>query len=99
MIGAENPAVKLFSRLHKVDYYANIFYICLIDMKRRTIAVTLIFLAPVLLAAADTYQKPPKDVMEILNSPTTPVLSIGPTHAYAMQGSPVRYPPLAEIGR
>jgi len=65
-------------------------------MKCRIIAVSL-WLAPISLVAADTYQKPPKEVMEILNSPTTPVLSISPAHAYAMQGSPVRYPPLAEL--
>jgi dipeptidyl aminopeptidase/acylaminoacyl peptidase len=51
----------------------------------------------VLLWAADTWQKPPKEVLEVLNSPTTPVLSLSPTHAYAMQGSPVRYPQLAEL--
>jgi dipeptidyl aminopeptidase/acylaminoacyl peptidase len=50
-----------------------------------------------LLPAADTWQKPPKEVMDILNSPTTPVLSVSPAHNYAIQGSPVRYPPLAEL--
>lgn len=46
---------------------------------------------------ADTYQKPPKEVMDILNSPPTPVLAISPNHAYAIQGSPVRYPPISEL--
>jgi len=66
-------------------------------MKLRITAVSLLFCAPLLLVAADTYRQPPKEVMEILNSPSTPTLSISPTHAYAMQGSPVRYPPLAEL--
>jgi len=66
-------------------------------MKHCTIASCLFFCAPALLAAADTYQKPPKEVMDILNAPSTPVLSISPTHTYAMQGSPVRYPPIAEL--
>ncbi len=35
--------------------------------------------------------------MDILNSPTTPTLSLSPSRAYAMQGSPVRYPPIAEL--
>jgi dipeptidyl aminopeptidase/acylaminoacyl peptidase len=46
---------------------------------------------------ADTYQKPPKEIMDILNAPTTPTLSLSPSRAYAMQGSPVRYPPIAEL--
>ena len=35
--------------------------------------------------------------MDILNAPTTPTLSLSPSRAYAMQGSPVRYPPIAEL--
>jgi dipeptidyl aminopeptidase/acylaminoacyl peptidase len=50
-----------------------------------------------LLFGAETYQKPPKAVEDILNSPTTPTLSLSPNHAYALQGSPVRYPPIAEL--
>src|SRR5580700_10173308 len=56
-----------------------------------TISTTL------LLFGAETYQKPPKAVEDILNSPTTPTLSLSPNHAYALQGSPVRYPPIAEL--
>lgn len=53
--------------------------------------------ANLLLFAADTYQKPPKAVEDILNSPTTPTLLMSPNRAYALQGSPVRYPPIAEL--
>src|ERR1700761_3513446 len=53
--------------------------------------------ANLLLLAADTYQKPPKAIEDILNSPTTPTLSLSPNRAYALQGSPVRYPPIAEL--
>ena len=35
--------------------------------------------------------------MDILNSPATPTLSLSPTGAYAIQGRPVRYPPIAEL--
>jgi dipeptidyl aminopeptidase/acylaminoacyl peptidase len=66
-------------------------------MKLRVLAASLLFCAPLLLSAADTYQKPPKEVMDILNSPSTPTLSISPTHTYAIEGSPVRYPPIAEL--
>jgi dipeptidyl aminopeptidase/acylaminoacyl peptidase len=46
---------------------------------------------------ADGYQKPPQAVMDILNAPSTPTLTLNPTNTYAMQGSPVRYPPIAEL--
>src|SRR5580658_5670237 len=57
----------------------------------------LLIPASLLSFGADTYQKPPKEIMDILNSPTTPTLSLSPSRAYAMQGSPVRYPPIAEL--
>ena len=46
---------------------------------------------------ADGYQKPPQAVLDILNSPSTPTLTLNPTNTYAMQGAPVRYPPIAEL--
>src|SRR5580700_3027025 len=46
---------------------------------------------------ADGYQKPPQVIMDILNSPATPTLTLNPTNTYAMQGAPVRYPPIAEL--
>src|ERR1700688_1870256 len=60
-------------------------------------AFCVITSATVILFAAETYQKPPKAIEDILNSPTTPTLSLSPNHAYAIQGSPVRYPPIAEL--
>ncbi len=76
---------------------ATVYIDCYV-MKHRTIALALPLFAAAMLPAADiAYQKPPKEVMEVLNSATTPVLSISPTHTYALQGSPVRYPPLAEL--
>src|ERR1700693_1402025 len=66
-------------------------------MTPRMRSASFLLLAPVLIAAADSYQKPPKEVLDILNSPTTPTLSISPTHAYPMQGSPFRYPPISDL--
>src|SRR6202453_3852395 len=60
-------------------------------------AALLLIAASILFFGADTYQKPPKAIEDILNSPTTPTLSLSPNHAYAIQGSPVRYPPIAEL--
>ena len=62
------------------------------------IRVPLVLLgATLVLFGADGYQKPPQAVMDILNSPSTPTLTLNPTNTYAMQGAPVRYPPIAEL--
>ena len=66
-------------------------------MKLRITVCFALACAPLLLPSGETYQKPPKEVMDILNSPTTPTLSISPAHNYAIEGSAVRYPPIAEV--
>src|ERR1039457_2459450 len=59
----------------------------------------LLLAAVLMLFGADTYKKPPKVVEDILNSAATPPIQLSPTHAYAMQGRPVRYPPIAELAQ
>ena len=51
------------------------------------------------LTAAQLYEKPPKAVLDVLNAPPTPTLSVSPTRAYAISGQPVRYPPIAELSQ
>jgi dipeptidyl aminopeptidase/acylaminoacyl peptidase len=68
-------------------------------MKSASQASLVLFLAACLAPAAETYQKPPKVVLDALNTPTTPTLSVNPTHTFALQGSPVRYPPIAELSQ
>jgi dipeptidyl aminopeptidase/acylaminoacyl peptidase len=65
---------------------------------------TLFLLVPVLLAlsfqiAADElpYQKPPKEILDILNAPTLPALSVNPTHTYATLSHSERYPGINEV--
>src|SRR5947208_4822211 len=62
-------------------------------------ASAVLFLAALAVPAAETYQKPPQAVLDALNAPTTPTLSVGPTRAFAIQLSPVRYPPIAELSQ
>ena len=62
--------------------------------------VSLFFvLAALLVFAAEPYRKPSKVIMDALNSPMTPTLTVNPTHDFAMQGQPVRYPPIAELAQ
>jgi dipeptidyl aminopeptidase/acylaminoacyl peptidase len=55
--------------------------------------------AVVSLTAAQLYEKPPQAVLDVLNAPPTPTLSVSPTRAYAISGQPVRYPPIAELSQ
>src|ERR1035438_213290 len=68
-------------------------------MKPATKASILLVLAALLLSGAEPYRKPPQAVLDVLNSPLIPTLAISPTRHFAMQGQPVRYPPIAELAQ
>jgi dipeptidyl aminopeptidase/acylaminoacyl peptidase len=68
-------------------------------MKSAQKATILLVLAALFLSGATPYQKPPQAVLDVLNAPLTPTLTISPTHHFAMQGQPVRYPPIAELAQ
>ncbi|MGI8668766.1 MAG: hypothetical protein ACR2J3_02845 [Aridibacter sp.] len=54
-----------------------------------TLCATLIF--------AQGYQKPPQNIMDVLNSPTTPITSVSPAKDKLLLLDPVRYPPIADL--
>ena len=68
-------------------------------MKTATKASLLLVLPALVVSGAELYRKPPKAVLDVLNSPVTPTLTINPTRTFAMQGQPVRYPPIAELAQ
>jgi dipeptidyl aminopeptidase/acylaminoacyl peptidase len=68
-------------------------------MKSAVSAPILLLAASWLAPAAETYQKPPKIVLDALNAPSTPTLSISPTRTHALQLRPVRYPSIAELSQ
>src|SRR5579859_7077347 len=43
------------------------------------------------------YQKPPKEVLDVLHAPSTPDASISPTHDAMILATPVRYPSIAYL--
>jgi dipeptidyl aminopeptidase/acylaminoacyl peptidase len=43
------------------------------------------------------YQKPPKEILDILNAPTLPVLAVNPTRTYATLSQSERYPSIVEV--
>jgi dipeptidyl aminopeptidase/acylaminoacyl peptidase len=68
-------------------------------MKPATKALFLLVLAALFLIGATPYRKPPQAVLDVLNAPTTPMLSLSPTRTFALQAQPVRYPPIAELSQ
>src|SRR6202451_1219251 len=57
----------------------------------------ILALAPLAHADEVLYQKPPKEVLDILNAPATPTLSVNPTKTYASLSQAARYPSIAEV--
>jgi dipeptidyl aminopeptidase/acylaminoacyl peptidase len=70
-------------------------------MKPVAKAPILLFASALISFGADalTYQKPPKAILDVLNSPTTPSLMLNPAGTYATQGAPLRNPPIAELAQ
>src|ERR1700722_19663540 len=60
---------------------------------------TLFLLALGLPLAADqlAYQKPSKEILDILNAPALPVLAVNPPRTYATLSVNARYPSIAEV--
>ncbi|HEU4597298.1 MAG TPA: hypothetical protein VFS10_19365, partial [Pyrinomonadaceae bacterium] len=60
-------------------------------------SLVLLLWAGALAVLAQTYQKPPQAVLDVLNAPVPPTGSISPTRDYMLLSQGVRYPPLSEL--
>src|ERR1035441_6275841 len=92
-------AVCADSRARSSSTSAPRFDTIVVPMKPATKASIMLVLAVLLLSGAEPYRKPPQAVLDVLNSPLTPTLAISPTRHFAMQGQPIRYPPIAELAQ
>ncbi len=45
------------------------------------------------------YQKPPKEVLDVLDAPAPMTMSVNPTRDHGILFEPVRYPPIAELAQ
>lgn len=68
-------------------------------MARTSTATLALLLSSSAAFAAEVYRKPSKAVLDVLESPTIPVLSVSPTGAEALSGQLVRYPPISELSQ
>src|SRR5688500_7543657 len=61
------------------------------------------FVLSIILASAaslfgqGSYQKPPKEILDVLNAPATPATSISPARDKIALLEPLRYPPISEL--
>jgi dipeptidyl aminopeptidase/acylaminoacyl peptidase len=49
--------------------------------------------------SAQTYQKPPQAVLDVLNAPVPPTGALSPTREYMLLAQGVRYPPISELAQ
>ena len=49
--------------------------------------------------AQQGYKKPPKEVLDVLNAPVTPGISVSPTRDNVILTTGLRYPPLADLSQ
>jgi dipeptidyl aminopeptidase/acylaminoacyl peptidase len=66
---------------------------------REVLAVVLFMLAAAAGVAAQTYQKPPQAVLDVLNAPVPPQAAISPARDYMLLAQGVRYPPVSELAQ
>jgi dipeptidyl aminopeptidase/acylaminoacyl peptidase len=65
----------------------------------RALAALCILLATASALSAQTYQKPPQAVLDVLNAPVPPVGALSPTREYMLLAQGVRYPPISELAQ
>jgi dipeptidyl aminopeptidase/acylaminoacyl peptidase len=63
--------------------------------------LTLLFIIILLVTSsfAQGYKQPPQNVLDVLNSPVTPNVSISPDNKYMLLSEGVRYPPISELAQ
>src|ERR1700730_11618332 len=67
-------------------------------MRRKLFLLTIPILALAPVRADEVlYQKPSKQILDILNAPGTPTLAVNPTKTYATLAQTARYPSIAEV--
>src|ERR1700712_1043174 len=68
-------------------------------MRRPISSFVLLVITTSVLAGETNYQKPPKEVLDVLNAPLTPTISVSPPRDYAILMQPTRYPSINEVAQ
>jgi dipeptidyl aminopeptidase/acylaminoacyl peptidase len=68
-------------------------------MPSRIFALAVLVTSTILIADDFPYQQPPKTIIEALNAPPAPAISVSPQHDYAVFMQQLRYPSIAEVAQ
>jgi dipeptidyl aminopeptidase/acylaminoacyl peptidase len=68
-------------------------------MKMKVLRSLAFLIFPVIVLAQGSYKQPPKDIMDVLNSPAIPSVSVSPTRDRMALLEPLRYPPISELAQ
>ncbi|MBZ5537574.1 MAG: prolyl oligopeptidase family serine peptidase [Acidobacteriia bacterium] len=63
------------------------------------LASLMLALLASVLSAVDVYQKPPKEVLDVLDAPPTPTLLVSPAKDRALLITTLRYPPISDLAQ
>ena len=61
------------------------------------VVVILTFLSSLLFAQETPYMKPPQAILDVLNAPEPPQVSVSPTRDMMLMSTQLRYPPIADV--
>jgi dipeptidyl aminopeptidase/acylaminoacyl peptidase len=64
-----------------------------------TTLFTLLLLAPPALGEPTTWQKPPKEVLEVFSAPPFPDVIVDPTQTMLLLATPIAYPSIADLAQ
>ncbi len=73
-------------------------FVCQLKRAACCLALALLAAAPSLLAQS-TYQKPSKEIVDVLLAPAPPMAFVNPQGDEVLLAEPVRYPPISELAR
>src|SRR6188508_150215 len=66
---------------------------------KRVAIITAIVVLPVFAFSQGSYKQPPKEIMDVLNSPAIPNTSVSPARDTIAILEPLRYPPIADLAQ
>jgi dipeptidyl aminopeptidase/acylaminoacyl peptidase len=69
------------------------------DIMKTKLTQSLLFLLVPIISFAQSYKQPPKEIMDVLNSPAIPAVSVSPVRDRMALLEPLRYPPIAELAQ
>jgi dipeptidyl aminopeptidase/acylaminoacyl peptidase len=68
-------------------------------MRKLCLILFVLFVSSASALAQGSYQKPPKDIMDVLNAPAIPATLISPSRDKILIAEPLRYPPISELAQ